>query len=73
MKNARTLDENTQNNTQIRIFQFIKLVALLNFCYRSELSGDQTFSLTSPVQGGLPLKCLHSDMLLNQAVEEDGE
>lgn len=32
-----------------------------------------TFSFTSPVQGRLPLECLHGDMLLNQAVEEDGE
>lgn len=32
-----------------------------------------TSSVTSPVQGGLPLECLHGDVLLNQAVEEDGE
>ena len=29
--------------------------------------------VTSPVQGGLPLECLHGDMLLYQAVEEDWE
>lgn len=32
-----------------------------------------TSSVASPVQGGLPLECLHGDVLLNQAVEEDGE
>lgn len=34
---------------------------------------SRRFLPTSPVQGGLPLECLHGDMLLNQAVEEDWE
>lgn len=38
----------------------------------TDISCSDTLT-SSPVQRGLPLESLHGDVLLNQAVEEDGE
>lgn len=34
---------------------------------------DSELGVDSPVQGGLPLQGVHGDVLLDQAVQEDGE